>query len=358
MAENFTCDLVDDGGGLVGNTCLDLDPAGVPQIAYIAQRPVGTIMLARREPTGWTVTDTGAVSPTEWNRVPFGVDSLGNAHIAYRDPATGHLGYSVRSAEGWNREYVPTSGGLFPQSVADISMRLHPGKHDPSLRDTPHIAFRDTYSTHALCYATKVDGTWRGHVTVVDDLPIRTTGLHNSLAFSSGEGLRIAYFDELETSEDLGRRQLKLAERFDGEWTHGVIDDAGRAGQHACLAGRGDGDICVVYGDGDSAELKAWLRPFASPVVREVVATGLPSHVSPSAELNWRSELYVAYGDGQLRLASRALHGDAAGTWRTRTVDAEGGAWPSLVCEKDNIHLAYLKNGRLWYALGVRDDTP
>ncbi|MFJ2938205.1 hypothetical protein ACIO8G_36280 [Streptomyces sp. NPDC087219] len=358
MVENFTFDMVDDVGGLVGNICLALDRDGIPHIAYRAHRPVGNIMLASKRSAGWTVEDTGAVSPPEANRVSFGMDSLGCPHIAYRDSSSGHLGYMVKADGSWNREHVPTSGGLFPQSVMDVSMQLHPGKHDESMRDTPHIAFRDTFSTQALCYATKIDGTWRGHVKVLDDLPLRTTGLFNSLAFSNGEGLRIAYFDELETNEGVGRRQLKLAEVFNDEWTDGVIDEAGSAGQNASLAGHGEGDICVVYWDGETGELKAWLKPFASPVVKEAVATGLTRNTSPSAEFNWRSELCVAYGDGRLKLAKRAMHGDAAGRWSTQTVDAEGGAWPSVVCDKDRTHLAYMKDGRLWYALGIRDDTP
>ncbi|WP_158710450.1 hypothetical protein [Streptomyces flavochromogenes] len=58
--------------------------------------------------------------------------------------------------------------------------------------------------------------------------------------------------------------------------------------------------------------------------------------------------LCVAYGDGQLKPAKRAMHGDAAGRWSTQTVDAEGGVWPSLVCPKDDTHVAYMKGGQLW----------
>ncbi|MER7338930.1 hypothetical protein ABT403_13945 [Streptomyces sp. NPDC000075] len=79
----------------------------------------------------------------------------------------------------------------------------------------------------------------------------------------------------------------------------------------------------------------------------------LTHRTAPCAELNWRSVLCIAYADGQLKLAKRELHGDFAGTWSTLAVDAAGGSWPSLVYDKDTAHIAYIKDGKLWYGRGV-----
>ena len=176
MVEHFTFETVDDDGGLVGNTCLVLDTNKAPRIAYIANRPSGNIVVARKDTSGWTAEVTQATTfQGEANRVAFAVDSGGKYHLAYRDHETENLLYAVGNDGHWVTETVPTSGGL-ARPVMDVSMQLHPGKLDTEMRDKPHIAYRDMFLGESLCCAVKPGDTWQGHVTKVDSLPDRPTG--------------------------------------------------------------------------------------------------------------------------------------------------------------------------------------
>ncbi|MBB1242890.1 hypothetical protein GL263_04810 [Streptomyces durbertensis] len=350
MSAQFVTETVDNTGAVVGNVCLTLDRDDNPWIAYIADQPVRNVQVARRTDAGWIREDTHVVAIADESRIPLAIDSKGNPHIACRDGDSGNLRWAFERQGSWTSQEVPTHGGLSPRPVSHISMTLHPGKLDTEMRDTPQFAFQEMFSARSLGYATKVGDNWS--VEILDEDPIRETGLFASMAFDISEALRIAYFDFRDQGMSLNPQRLKMAVTLADGWDSRIVDDDPTLVGHFSSIPKGTTFTpFIAYWDKGSGDLIVWSPSsiFGDPGRKEVVAAALSSRPIPSAAVNLQSKFCVAYPDNGIRIATRH-HESGEDAWGVQTV-ADTGTWPSLAYDKQgSAHIAYEAEGSLKYA--------
>lgn len=360
QATQFTFETVDDSGIVLGRSFLTVDGNGDPAIAYLSGSEINpAVMVARRQNGQWSRENTGGTAAPDTVRISLGIDSQGVPRLAYRDRSTDHAIFATRGNGIWSFEEIPTEGGIAVRGVADVSMQIEPNLHDPPFADTPTVAFRDAFQGDALRVARKTSGSWQ--ISGVDGPSDTRNGV--SLAFDSGAGLTVAYFQGFDTGAPAIREPLKLARELPSDVTDTrppdfdsqVIDKDFVAAESVSMARGLFSAALIAYADHQSHTVYAWVSELGSglPPSIEVVAQGNvtngPRH--PSAAGNPHQNLFVAYLDnGQVVLARRTLTGE----WTSQPV-ATGDGWPSLAFDKDGTaHLAY-GTGKLMYA---RSATP
>jgi len=144
-------------------------------------------------------------------------DSKGQLHMAYYDPTTGHLYYTVRGTNGaWSPVQLVDDGPLVGQ--------------DPSLaldsNGNPGIAYYDA-TNGDLKYAYLDPGSNSWQVQTVDSYG--TTGEYPSLAFSRHDGAAISYYDATKHS-------LKLAQSATTGWAIQTVDNSANVGRYSSLS--------------------------------------------------------------------------------------------------------------------------
>jgi hypothetical protein len=345
---DFTLETVDSTANQMGLCSLVLDKAGNPRIAFAG--PQGEIKFASRNAGVWSVEDVtagGFISSSEENRVWLQIDSRGNPQLAYIARGSGHLVYGVKGGNQWTFQELPTSS-LGLGAPIQLSFVLHPGRFTPELRDTPHFLFHDG-SHEALGYTRLIDG---GFKTVSIDAEATESGMFSAaLADSPSDEINISYVANLAdpTQQMLhGMRILDPTARklSVSEGTLSVAQDLGVGIfiRPTSLAGE-IGRQCIAYFDAADRTLKANVQE-SGVVAHETVAQNVAATV-PSAAKH-RGLYRVAFADGpRVKLASR----DRFTHWTVETVDATGGAMPSLAYDNaSNCHIGYVAGSTLKYA--------
>jgi hypothetical protein len=144
-------------------------------------------------------------------------DSEGQLHMAYYNPTTGHLYYTVRGTNGsWSPVQLVDDGPLVGQN--------------PSLaldsKGNPGIAYYDaTDGDLRYAYLDPSSNSWQ--IQTVDSYG--TTGEFPSLAFSRHDGAVISYYDAT-------HHELKLAQSATTGWTIAVVDHGADVGRYSDLS--------------------------------------------------------------------------------------------------------------------------
>lgn len=84
-----------------------LDPAGEPAVGYVANRPNGNVLVARRQNGTWTHQDTGGRTVQSGRQVSIDIDSHGLPHVAYCDRDSGNAIVAGQSTPQWSFETIP-----------------------------------------------------------------------------------------------------------------------------------------------------------------------------------------------------------------------------------------------------------
>ena len=184
-----------------------------PHIAFGTM--AGHAAIASRTRDTWAVEEifgSGALRAEVEERVWFEIDSAGNPHIAFIAMG-GTAFHGVRLDGSWTFTELPTSRFNEPGGVGGLAFRLHPGRLNPELKDTPHIITSDQ-TTDALVYLRLVDGVFKRVVMTepVDlsgDGDFTSTGLHSSMMFDDGsETIQTAYVEEAADNSRIKSRRI------------------------------------------------------------------------------------------------------------------------------------------------------
>jgi hypothetical protein len=345
----FTFETVDGGANPAGLCCLALDKAGNPRIAFAG--PQGEIKLAQRNAGAWSVEDVTAgefVAKIENSRVWLQIDSLGNPHVAYRGALTGHLIYGVKRGDHWTFQALPTSTSHGVAGLVHLAFMLHPDF------DTPHFIFTNLTDA-ALGYTRMIGGAFKTTAITgadpLDDLGVITNGLLPSAVLDPSSGaINVSYVMEVGS----GRHKLRWKRILDPTADKLSVEQETLSAPQPL----GEGifirltsiaatfrDRCVAHYDGADRSLKVSLPNGPVPIT-QIVAQNIAATIPSAAQ---HGGLYrVAFADGnQVKLALR----DRFTNWTVETVDAAGGAMPSLAYgNANNCHIGYVSGGTLKYA--------
>jgi hypothetical protein len=335
---NFRFETVDGAANAKGLCSLALDGAGNPRIAFAGPR--GEIKLAQRNDGRWSVEDViagGAISISEENRVWLQLDSAGNPQIAYVAQISSRLVHGVKGKTEWTFQNIPSST-LAP---IHISFVIHPGPFTTELRDTPHFLFRDG-SQNGLGYTRLINGEFE---TVKISPEATESGMFTSAVVDrNSEEINIAYVANL---ADPAHQMMHFIRVMDPTAQVLSIDKGtlsvapqlgkGRYIRLTSIAGE-TGRNCIACYDATDRTLKAFVQE-----------SGVVSHEKIVQNVGRNRGLYrVAFADAnKMKLASR----DRFLNWTIETVDATGGAMPSLAYDKaNNCHIGYVAGTTLKYA--------
>ncbi|MFC0597829.1 hypothetical protein [Streptomyces palmae] len=346
MTTDFLTETVDGDGEVLGQTSLVVDGNGNPAVAYVVNRPVGNVRVARRLNGTWTSEDTGGQTTQGVSLVSLGIDAQDVPHIAYRDRSSDSAIFASRGPGGWSFEEIPTQAGLEVRGTTEVSMRLDSD-------GVPSVAFRDDFTGERMAVATR-DGTsspWE--VATLEK--IGETGFVKlpSLAFDLSETPRVAFIDEFNEGQvEINEQAIRLSQKSVDGWQEvsEILDKTVRQVRWLSLAQRTSAKYVIAYCEAAHGNLSALLSTFDSTgPLTEIVAPGIViagnSNPRPSAAVDLLSRPSIAYvDDGELKLATRS----APGSW---TIQPIGPAvdWPSLAYDSTgNAHIAY-STGNLMY---------
>ena len=224
----WRAETVDQAGSFDWGTCLALDVAGLPSIAYGG---ADQVRIARYSGTAWQIEGLGPVEPGEPGAHPSLVlDGAGTPRIASYDPATDALLYRVRDGAGWRTEWIDANGDVLQHASLALDAAGTPGIS--SFARWSYISSRDS----GFRYAGYNRSSRQWETGTVDGASWNA-GEVSSLALDGGGSPRIAY------SSDLG---LKFARAdLPGPVVSAVPGGAGRP-----TATDGDGVYDDVNGNG------------------------------------------------------------------------------------------------------------
>lgn len=189
-AEGWHVEVLDSTLAITG-AALGLMTDGSPVAAWSgASAPLA---CAWRDQSGWRTEGIDEVYGSHFLCVD--VDSLGQVHLCYHDPAANCLRYAVRAGTEWRTETVDGAGSVGWGCALDLD----------SL-GRPHISYAD-YGNGDLRYATLGTEGWQ--VEVVDD--DREVGWETSLRVDGGGEPHVVYYDS-------ASRFLRYARRGADGW--------------------------------------------------------------------------------------------------------------------------------------------
>ena len=348
MATPFSFESVADNVAPGGETCLALDRAGNPSVAF-SHSGSGRIVVARRNGGAWAHEDVPNAAVGGGARACLAIDSQGNPHLAFQDLGTQNLIHAIKSSAGsWSLSTIHTrlTAGHPPGAVFGVAFALHPGRHDPGSRDVGYFAYVDPTT----------DGIRFAHTGNLGPTPInvefgatdQTQYADPAVTFDPSEGFFLAYIGRWGTggAAQTSVRLTHISNIEQGTFAQPQVIEESRSinvRQRPSVA-RTFSDGCVAYFDSANKMLKA----FISSAGIEAVATNVNTLVTPSAAANASGGFSIAYADADaVKLASRST----SGAWTTEIVDAVNGAGaPSLGYYNSTAHIAYLANGRMKYA--------
>lgn len=190
IAEGWRVEVVDSTLAITG-AALGLMTDGSPVVAWSG---VSTpLACAWRSQSGWRTEGVDEVYGSYF--LGIDVDSLGQVHLCYHDPAANRLRYAVRAGTGWQTGTVDGAGSVGWGCALDL---------DSSSR--PHISYAD-YGNGDLKYATLGPEGWQ--VEVVDD--DREVGWETSIRVDGSGEPHVVYYDS-------ASRFLRYAQRGDDGW--------------------------------------------------------------------------------------------------------------------------------------------
>jgi hypothetical protein len=129
-------------GGLFPS--VDLDPGGLPQIAYYDRIKQGSewstrLRYARYDGYGWNLStiEVDDASVIDSAGTSLAIDSQGHRHIAYYHNSSGDLRYALHNGSAWLVETVDSQGvvGGYPSLALDEAERPHISYYDASSGD-------------------------------------------------------------------------------------------------------------------------------------------------------------------------------------------------------------------------------
>jgi hypothetical protein len=350
----FTIETVEDAPAARGKCCVFVDPDNNPHIAF--GTTAGHAAIASRTGSTWAVEEifgSGALRPEVEERVWFQIDSVGNPHIAFIAMG-GTAFHGVRLEGRWTFTELPTNRFNEPGGVSGLSFKLHPGRQNPDLKDTPHIITSDQ-STDALVYLRLVDGAFKRVVVTepVDlsgDGDFTRTGLHSSMMFDDlSETIQMAYVEEAaDTSRVKSRRILEPGgESFSNEFPF----DNGRFFVAATSVFSGF-ETWIAYCNITDRVLNVAANVSGLDITEKVA--DVQGRMVPSMARNEflggspEETLRIAYSDNErLKLASRR-RGQG---WVLEEIDDAAPGAPSLAYDRNATgHIAYAVGTTLKYA--------
>jgi hypothetical protein len=302
--------------------------------------------------------------------ISLAVDSLGRAHMSYRDYMNVELkcassgvwvtftvetaesvnesstGLAVDSADGLHLSYQTWSdtdgdslayatyagGSWFTETVDDY---LEPGQFNDIAVDgsgVPHIVYYEEVYYQPK-YATDATGAW---VTEAIEGVAASAGTFCSIALDSLDGVHISYCDA-------GSRAVTYATNTSGAWVTEVVDDdvgsnGGRTsiavdpGGHAHISYNADGDLRYATNASGS-----WVTQDVDTASVVFGCTGIAVGPSGRADISYRD---AASGNQALKHAT-----NASGAWVTETLDTSQysvGSTNAIVLDSfGHVHISY-----------------
>ncbi|MEK4069044.1 hypothetical protein [Peribacillus sp. FSL R5-0717] len=269
-----------------GGACLVLDKNSNPHIAYAGDR--GHLMLTTRDVNGgWIyelVPGKGLVGGQD-SRVCLQIDSEGNPHIAFYDYDSDRLIYRFKRNYLWEETPIPTSRFGDPRGVSGFDFRLHSGRINPELRDTPYFTFHDL-TTNSLGFTRKVAGQFKRILLIPED-NVWNIGKHPSMVFEGDyETLLIAYIEELEDYTANPPHTRVRVTRIDDP-SKGIVGftsllESGRFKIAGPTSITGATEWCVAYDDQTNRKLKASVFDLSLTEIHNEIVTDTVFPVVPS----------------------------------------------------------------------------
>jgi hypothetical protein len=250
------------------------------------------------------------------SNVSIAFDSSGALHMAYYDPTTGHLYYTVRGTSGiWSPVQLVDDGPLVGQ--------------DPSLaldsNGNPGIAYYDaTNADLKYAYLSSSSNSWQ--VQTVDSYG--TVGEDPSLAFSRNNGAAISYYDAT-------HHALKLALTSSTGWTISVVDKSADVGRYSSMSldpSRPTASKWAIsYNDTTHGTIKFAIQEKSSWTITTVGTGSGPTSLAFDSSL----EPAIGYYDRKDAAVEVARYDAKAKTFSSTAVTASsGGTDPNLYFNK------------------------
>ena len=214
-----------------------------PCVSYYVGSGLGDLRLACKRGGVWekeVVASKGDVG--RYNSLAF--DFEGEPHLSYFNETDHSLDYAYKKDGQWYVETVDNEGdvGWFTSLAFDLKWN-------------PMITYFEKNS-NSLKFAWRTDGEW--HTEIIEEIGaprvIRyQAGIFSSLAVNRDGNPIVAYDYE-------STRDLRFAERVNGEWKIEEVDVYGDVGRHCSMALDSTGNPAISYYDSDNISLKYAIR--------------------------------------------------------------------------------------------------
>jgi hypothetical protein len=303
-------------------TSIQLDPSGVPHVAYYADSGKNLMFSIRTTQSAWT-RETALAQGEVGKHASLARGPTGLWSVAFEEDDDQQLWFATRlSRAQWSVEVVDDSDDVGEYA----SLAFDSG-------GVPHIAYYDKGEKRLLLATRQAGGGWTRRV--VDSS--NDVGKYASLAFNASGVAHVAYYDESE-------KDLRIAvENGRGGWNIDEVDSNGNVGKFASLAFAPNGSPFISYYDESTKDLV---------VARRVLGTfWIPGTVDSADDVGRYTSIafapdgtaHVSYQDEtnkDLKHASRT----PSGSWAVQTVDSVGdvGEHTSITVDSEGVaHIAY-----------------
>jgi RHS repeat-associated protein len=294
----WTTETVDSVGNVGQFTSVGLDTNGNPHISYFDPAN-GRLKYAKWTGSSWAV-QTVDTSTFSGYYTSLAIDSAGNPHISYYNSLGFDLKYAKWTGSSWAIQTVETAGDVGRYT----SLALDSGGN-------PHISYYD-YTNRDLKYAKWNGSSWT--IQTVDS--IGDVGAYTSLALDSAGNPRISY-------RDVTNGDLKYARWTGGNWVIQIVDSVGNVGEYGSLALDNGGNPYISYLDLTNSDLKYAKWTGSSWVIQTVDSAGITGYYT-SLKLDNNANPHISYSASSSGVSNLKYAKWTGSSWMIQTVDSSG----------------------------------